>query len=153
MSDNLPAVPGADGTREDENTKALPQLWKPGQSGNPAGRKAGSKNYITKLKQELEIAVRDNLHPKVIGEILNAMAKRALDGNVGAAKLILDKTISNARESEEDLGGATSYIFKITNLTIKNEDPSKAPVVIDITPTPSKETPDVNRSKRVKSKS
>ena len=134
--------------------KAIPTLWKPGQSGNPAGRKAGSRNYITKLKQELEIAVRDNLHPKVIGEILNAMALKALEGNVGAAKLILDKTISNAKETDEDISGATHYVFRITNLTIKNEDPSKTPVVIDITPpTPSKETPDVNRSERVKSES
>ncbi len=131
MSDNL-----------EEEVAKLPQLWKPGESGNPAGRKLGSKNHITKLKQELEVAVRDNLSPQVIGEILNTMAGKALAGSVGAAKLILDKTISNAKESDEEDRGGTSYIFKITNLTVKNEDPSKVPVTLDVTPT-TKETFDV----------
>lgn len=128
-----------------EVTKTNSGLWQPGQSGNPAGRPKGRKSQITQLKQELEIAVRDNLDPKAIRGILQAMADKAMEGNVGAAKLILDKVLSNAREAEEETTSSGKFVFEVANLTLKHpESPEDERNVINVTPI--KETEDVHRS-------
>lgn len=109
-------------------------LWKPGQSGNPSGRPRGTKNHITKLKQELEAAVRENLNPSAIKEVLERMVELALAGNVGAAKLILDKVLSNAKDTEDAPESGGKFVFEVKNLTIKGSDEAERPI-IDITPT------------------
>lgn len=113
-------------------------LWKPGQSGNPAGRPKGSKNHLSKLKQELEIAVRENMNSAAVGAIVQKMYELAVDGNVGAAKLLLDKVITNATGSEDATESTGEFIFRIKNLTVNNtpESPEDDRVVIDVTPTP-----------------
>ncbi len=73
-----------------------------GTSGNPAGRPKGKKNQITELKQDLEIAVRDAIAPDEIRAVVGKMVELALEGNVGAGKLILDKVLSNAKEGEDE---------------------------------------------------
>lgn len=57
--------------------------WKPGQSGNPKGRPPGTSDV-----QKLRAAIAD----KVPG-ILDAMLARALDGDVGAARVLLERTV------------------------------------------------------------
>ena len=93
-----------------------------GVSGNPAGRPLGRKNHITELKQSLEIAVRDNLKATRIRSILDKMCELAEQGHVGAAKLILDKVLSNAKEEDEVGGSAGTFVFKVKNLTLKHPD-------------------------------
>jgi hypothetical protein len=49
----------------DENTdnteeKQKPQLYKPGQSGNPNGRPKGTKNYLTLLEDAIKQYETDN---------------------------------------------------------------------------------------------
>ncbi len=58
--------------------------WVKGQSGNPAGRAKGGKTRLTLL--------RDSLREHV-PEILNRLVKSALEGDITAAKLILERTI------------------------------------------------------------
>ena len=53
--------------------------WKPGQSGNPKGRPAGT-GEVAKLRA----AIADR-----VPELLAAMMARALDGDVGASRLLL----------------------------------------------------------------
>jgi polyhydroxyalkanoate synthesis regulator phasin len=72
-----------------------------GVSGNPNGRPKGSKNEIVALKHDLEIAVRKHLTADKVAKIIDKMVALAESGNVGAAKLILDKVVSNARDSDE----------------------------------------------------
>lgn len=87
-----------------------------GVSGNPAGRPS-KKNQITELKQDLEIAIRKNVKPRDIQEIITEMVELAKGGSVMAAKLILDKTVSNAKDSEEiktDGGGVRVVIENVT---------------------------------------
>ena len=73
--------------------------WKPGQSGNPAGRKPGSKNVSTIVRELLEQDADTNFlqSTNVAGltngktttytqAIVLAMIKRATEGNVQAAK-------------------------------------------------------------------
>ena len=88
-----------------------------GTSGNPAGRPS-KRNQITELKQDLEIAIRKNVKRADIQKIVEKMVELAADGSVMAAKLILDKTISNAKDTEEvkQEGGGVRVI--IENVTV-----------------------------------
>jgi Family of unknown function (DUF5681) len=55
--------------------------FKPGQSGNPKGRRKGSRNFLTLLEQELgqSIVVNENGHKKKMTR-LQAMVKRLVAG-------------------------------------------------------------------------
>lgn len=61
--------------------------WKPGQSGNPRGRKPGS-SEVAKLRA----AIADR-----VPELLEAMLQRALEGDVGAARLLLERAVAPLR--------------------------------------------------------
>jgi len=139
--ENLPAVlPQIVDDREvaRQEIAAHGGMWQPGQSGNPAGRPPGAKGKLTALKRELEIAVRDNLNPKIIRAILQRMAEQALAGDVKAAKLILDKVLTNASDGEEENKGTGTFVFQIKNLTLKHDsntgDVSVGRPIIDIPP-------------------
>lgn len=102
--------------RKDDGT------FQKGVSGNPAGRPKGSKNEIIELKQRLEVAVRKNLTAEKIGRIVDKMVELAEKGNVGAAKLLLDKTVSNARDSDDiDNKGAGGITIRIENATFAKQ--------------------------------
>jgi len=104
-----------------------------GVSGNPTGRPPGKKNHLTGLKQDLEIAVRENMSSRKVQAIVDTMCQKAIEGNVGAAKLILDKVITNARDAEEVQGGDSGWTFVIKNVTVQKETPDDGDI-IDVTP-------------------
>lgn len=64
--------------------------WKPGRSGNPAGRRPGS-GAVQKLRQ----AIEDSLP-----EIIKCLAGKAKAGDIGAARLLLERTIPALRPVE-----------------------------------------------------
>ena len=109
--------------------------FKKGVSGNPAGRPKGRKNQLTVLKQDLEIAVREHVKPRQIKSIMDKMVELALEGNIGAAKIILDKTVTNARDSEDTQEGNSGWTFVVKNVTVQKEAPSDEGEIIDVTPT------------------
>jgi hypothetical protein len=89
-----------------------------GVSGNPAGRPKGRKNEIVELRQKLELAVREHLKPEKIVKIVDKLATMAENGNVAAAKLLLDKVVPNARADEDDDGNNRGGIeIRIVNAT------------------------------------
>jgi hypothetical protein len=89
-----------------------------GVSGNPLGRPKGKKNELTELKQDLEIAVRKSLPVSRIKNIVEKVAQMAEEGNLRAAKLILDKVISNAKDVEDvDNKGVGGITIRIENAT------------------------------------
>lgn len=94
--------------------------WVKGQSGNPKGRPKGKKNIITGLKQDLEIALRSNLSQKDVEGVVASMLAEALNGNVGAGKLILDKVMSNAREAEDEKQAGGGLTIRIENATLES---------------------------------
>lgn len=101
-----------------------------GVSGNPAGRPVGSRSKLVKIKEKLEIAVRENINAERIGRIINKMATLAEEGDVKAARLILDKFISSA-SAGEDPEAQTSHDRGIT-IRIENATFAKqAPPIID----------------------
>ena len=65
--------------------------WKPGQFGNPKGRPAGTGEVAT-----LHAAIADRAP-----EPLAAMMARALDGDVGAARLLLERAIAPLKAAEQ----------------------------------------------------
>lgn len=70
--------------------KAPPHAWKPGQSGNLAGRKPGT-GEVSKIRAA--IAER-------VPELLAAMMARALDGDVAAARLLLERSVAPLKAAE-----------------------------------------------------
>ena len=88
------------------NTKNYPNLksWKSGQSGNPAGRKPGSKNVSTIVRKLLEedavsgLLTTGNLTDLAKGQptsyakaMVLAMIKKALEGDVQAVKWLSER--------------------------------------------------------------
>ena len=73
-----------------ETQKNLRPGWKPGQSGNPAGKQKGTRNRATLLA----IAVMEK-DVKAISKVITAAA---LEGNLHAARMVLDRLVPPARE-------------------------------------------------------
>ena len=71
--------------------KKPPGRWKPGESGNPAGRKPGTGEVA---------AIRAAIAGRV-PELLAAMMTRALDGDVGAARLLLERAVAPLKAAEQ----------------------------------------------------
>lgn len=67
--------------------------WKPGQSGNPKGRPAGT-GEVGKLRAAIA---------KRVPDLLDAMMAKALDGDVGAARLLLERAIAPLKAMEPTL--------------------------------------------------
>jgi hypothetical protein len=107
-SEQLPEIRDKDGT------------FLPGKSGNPSGRPKGRKNQLTVLKQDLEIAIRENASPADVAAVVSKMIQMALEGNVGAGKVILDKFVSNAKEGEDEResGGQLKIIIENAQLDV-----------------------------------
>ena len=65
--------------------------WKPGQSGNPAGRKPGT-GEVAKIRASINDRVP---------ELLAAMMAKALEGDVGAARLLLERAVAPLKAAEQ----------------------------------------------------
>lgn len=65
--------------------------WKPGQSGNPSGRKPGS-GPTQQLREALG---------KDVELIINKVREQALAGDLSAAKLVLERLLPPLRQQEE----------------------------------------------------
>lgn len=129
-----PALPAA--PQRDSDGRYLP-----GQSGNPRGRPLkDSRHHLTQLKHKLDIAVRENLPVERLCKILNKVADEAEKGNMRAAKLILDKFVSNADNAAvEDEGDVSrKVVFVIENATFaaatKNLQPALPAIDVEVVP-------------------
>jgi len=68
-----------------------PGRWKPGESGNPAGRAPGT-GEVAKIRAS--IAAR-------VPELLAALMTKALEGDTGAARLLLERAIAPVKAIEQ----------------------------------------------------
>ena len=121
---------------EDAAVAALPSVWKPGQSGNPAGRPKGSKNYVTEQRLAMESALRDYMAKperkakvmKLIDRVLNVGLTGDDKNAVNAAKLIFDKVLSGAKQDEAADGASAPRVHIIiensTGATARQAAPS-----------------------------
>lgn len=71
--------------------KKPPGRWKPGESGNPKGRTPGTGEVAA-----IRAAIADR-----VPDLLTAMMARALDGDVGAARLLLERAIAPLKAAEQ----------------------------------------------------
>ena len=98
--------------------------WKPGQSGNPAGRPKGAKNKTTLMKQAIEGELVEELQ-KDVKDVLAKAVSLAKDGNEQMIKLIIDKFIPNARvddgEGSKGVGGINIVVQGYEKPTINVE--------------------------------
>lgn len=78
-----------------DTPKKVPQgrKWKPGESGNPKGKPPGSGPV-----QKLRAAIGEQLP-----QIMEAMTRKALEGDVGAARLLLERVVPALRPVEPAL--------------------------------------------------
>lgn len=74
-----------------QKRKPPPHAWRPGESGNPAGRPAGA-GEIAKLRA----AISEHA-PAIIANL----KKAALEGDVSAARLLLERVIPPIKATEE----------------------------------------------------
>lgn len=74
-----------------ESKKKRPGRWKTGESGNPAGRPTGT-GEVAKLRASIAERVPD---------LLAALMTKALDGDVGAARLLLERAIAPLKAAEQ----------------------------------------------------
>lgn len=65
--------------------------WKKGESGNPAGRPPG-----TSVAQKLRASIGTNLD-----EIIKKLTEQARGGDVGAARLLLERVLPPVKATEE----------------------------------------------------
>lgn len=72
-------------------TAKRPGRWKAGESGNPAGRKPGT-GEVARLRASIA---------KQVPSILKNLTTAALAGDVGAARLLLERVIAPLKASEE----------------------------------------------------
>lgn len=103
-----------------------------GASGNPAGRPVGTRSKLVKIKEKLELAVRENMTADRIGRIIHKMADMAEQGDVKAARLILDKFMSSASTAEdpEDAQVSRGITIRIENATFAK---TASPIDADFT--------------------
>lgn len=73
--------------------------WKPGQSGNPAGKKKGTKNIATRLREAMNVVltlenpITGQMQTKEAGEFIyeQLIAKAAKDGDLSAIDKLFDR--------------------------------------------------------------
>ena len=75
----------------EQKRKAPPHAWKPGISGNPTGRTPGS-GEVAKLRAAIGQHV-----PAIITRLVQA----ALDGDVAASRLLLERVVAPLKAAEE----------------------------------------------------
>jgi hypothetical protein len=82
--------------------------WVPGQSGNPAGRKKGSKNKATLYKEAVLLKQKRKLLDALPG-VLDVVIEQAMAGDSKAQKLYLDR-IEALKIADEDAGKGNKEI-------------------------------------------
>jgi hypothetical protein len=106
MAKDQPGAPDAD--TAPATTESLPSKqdgrFVKGQSGNPSGRPRGRRNKITKLTEKLEVAVRKQVDPQHVINVLNELYIEAVAGNIAAAKTFLDYTLSKPTVQKDEQG-------------------------------------------------
>ncbi len=86
--------------------------WQPGQSGNPGGRKPGT-GSLQQLRAQVEL---------LLPEIIQVLATKARDGDIGAARLLLERVMPALKPVEgpqalqisgDDLSSQAKSIFAL----------------------------------------
>lgn len=83
--------------------------FKPGQSGNPAGRPKGSKNKSTQIRKLLEEKLTNKLQKDALA-ILDKAIEMAKNGDRSMIKLLIEKMLPTPKAVGEDMPRGTGGI-------------------------------------------
>ena len=72
-----------------KNTSNLMPPWKPGQSGNPAGRPTGES--LIRLSRRFYSALDESVNDEYIKMLAEKLKTEAMDGDVQARRLLLER--------------------------------------------------------------
>lgn len=75
--------------------------WKKGLSGNPAGKKPGTKNKLT-LYREAVLMKQEKKMLQEFPEIIGVLMQKAKEGDMTAMKLYLERVMAAKRVAEEN---------------------------------------------------
>ena len=93
-------------------------------SGNPNGVPKGRAQELTRLREELELAVLRRTQWTRVAKVLDAMFTKAEEGDVRAAKLVLEYTLSKPKSvQEQESKAAPRYEFVVMVATPQHENP------------------------------
>ena len=73
-------------------------LWKPGQSGNPAGKPKGARHVSTLMKEAITAVATDTGTSDDI-LIIQALVAKAKDGDLKAVDMVLDRVDGKAEQT------------------------------------------------------
>lgn len=98
--------------------KPTATAWRPGQSGNPAGKKPGTLNAASRLRKMIDVQA-----------IIAKLSESAAKGNTRAAELLLDRALPPLRSVAEpvelpglgDAATLTAKADRIVELTAAGE--------------------------------
>jgi len=94
--------------------------WEPGQSGNPAGRPPGAKNFTTKVREALEKIADGKDYTYEEAFIKSILKKGIVDGDSTIQKLIWNYLDGMPKQSHDvDLSGSVAH--QITGMKILND--------------------------------
>jgi hypothetical protein len=106
-----------------------PALVKGGKSLNPAGRPKGSVNRLTVMQNELIEQFAGEMN-KEFKQILKTIVNEAKNGDMTAARLLMDRAIPARKAVEHygssDSGGIVINISGLDNLDLEKEEPVDA---------------------------
>lgn len=92
-----------------------------GHSGNPLGKPKGTKNRGTLLREQIDDALMNELvDDNEFVKVLHAVLRKAKEGDMQAAKLILKDIIQRAAPDQKGSGGKTVNVV-IENFTVQGE--------------------------------
>lgn len=118
MSDTSP-------TEKKPSNEGKKHLFQPGQSGNPAGRPAGSKNKTTILKQ----AIENNLIPELEKDVpllYRQAVDMAMNGSETMMKFLLERIMTKASVDLGDMSKSAGGI----NIVIQGMEQPRASVEV-----------------------
>ena len=117
--ENLTPAPVPELSRANHATRLPGGKWKPGTSGNPAGRPVGSGNPLKREIQAFLLAQTGEGRTR-LAEQFEAMQARAEAGDAQATRLLWEYGFGKPAAAEEDReamsGGSISALRKLAGL-------------------------------------
>jgi hypothetical protein len=88
-------------TPRERKLACLAPKFKPGESGNPLGRKVGSGSIVTHLKKALREPSRYNKYENTAHELSGVIMQKARKGHIGFVQMLVDRTENKMMTREQ----------------------------------------------------